>query len=61
MKLEINHREKKKRKHDYGEINNLLKKRGGIEKSKRKLKNNLRRMTTKTNHKNIYGIQQKQF
>ena len=38
----------------------LLKTNGSMTKSKRKLKNNLRQMTMKTQAYKVYGMQQKQ-
>ena len=62
MKLVINLRKKNEKKMLTWRLNNmLLKTNGSMMKSKRKLKNNLRQMTMKTQPYQVYGMQQKQF
>ena len=62
MKLVINLRKKNEKKMLTWRLNNmLLKTNGSMMKSKRKLKNNLRQMTMKTQPYQVYVMQQKQF
>ena len=61
MKLVINIKKKNEKKMITWRLNNmLLKTNGSMTKSKRKLKNNLRQMTMKTQAYKVYGMQQKQ-
>ena len=61
MKLVINLKKKNEKKMITWRLNNmLLKTNGSMTKSKRKLKNNLRQMTMKTQPYKVYEIQQKQ-
>ena len=62
MKLVIDLRKKNEKKMITWRLNNmLLKANRSMMKSKRKLKNNLRQMTMKTQPYKVYGMQQKQF
>ena len=61
MKLVINLKKKNEKKMITWRLNNmLLKTNGSMTKSKRKLKNNLRQMTMKTQPYKVYETQQKQ-
>ena len=63
MRLEINYRGKKCKKHKHMEAKQYVTKKTkrSLKKSKRKSKNTYRQMTMKTRWSKTYGMQQKQF